>query len=64
MAALRLVHRLHNAARQGLHRKRVFRDRSHRFEIYDDIKLFTRYRFHHADIMSVTAFWLLNEKAQ
>ena len=53
MAALRPVHRLNNEARRGLHRERVFRDRLHPFEIYDDAELFMRYRFRRADIMNL-----------
>ena len=53
MAALRPVHRLNNEARRGLHRERVFRDGSHAFEIYDDVELYMRYRFRHADIMNL-----------
>ena len=50
MAALRQVHRLNDAARRGLRRERVFRDRSHPFEMYDDVELFDRYRFRRDDI--------------
>ena len=49
LVTLQLVHRLNNAARQGLHRERVFRDISHPFEI----ELFTKYWFCHADIMDL-----------
>ena len=51
MAALRLVHRLKNAARRGLHRERMFRDGHIPFEIYDDAEFFTTYRSRRADTM-------------
>ena len=53
MAALRPVHRLNNEARRGLHRERLFRDRAHPFEIYDDAELYMRYRFRRTDIMNL-----------
>ena len=42
-----------NVARRRVHRERVFRDRSHPFEIYDEAELFTRYRFRRADNMNL-----------
>ena len=53
MAALRLVHRLNNAARRGLRRERVFRDADHPFDVYDDVELFDRYWFRRHDIMDL-----------
>ena len=53
MAALRPVHRLNNEVRRGLHRERLFRDRAHPFEIYDDAELYMRYRFRRADLMNL-----------
>ena len=38
MAVLRQVHRINDAGRRGLPRKRVFRDRRHTFEMYGDVK--------------------------
>ena len=54
MAALRPVHRLNDEVRRRLHRERVFRDRSHPFEIYDEAELFMRYRFRRANIMNLS----------
>lgn len=51
MAANRLVYRL--ALRRQLRRERVFRDRTHPFELYDDIDLYARYRFRRQDIIDL-----------
>ena len=53
MAAIRQVHRLNDAARRGLQRERVFRDRSHPFKMCDDVELFDRYCFRCDDIMDL-----------
>ena len=50
MAALRLVHRLRDAA---MRRERVFRDLTHPLDVYDDVELFVRYRFRRGDILDL-----------
>ena len=41
MAVLQQVRRLNDAARRGLRSNGVFRDRTHAFEMYGDVKCLT-----------------------
>ena len=52
--AWRLVHE--EMQRRVVRRERIFRDRTHPLEVYDDVELVHRYRFRRADI-----FWLVDE---
>ena len=40
--------------RRVLRRNRIFRDRSHPFEKFDDVKLFQKFRFRRLDILAIT----------
>ena len=52
--AWRLVHE--HMQRRLVRRERIFRDRTHPLEVYDDVELVERYRFRRADIL-----WLVEE---
>ena len=51
MAALIL--RRHRQKRQ-IRRNRIFRDRTNPLDVYDDVELFTKFRFRRADILEIT----------
>ena len=45
---------LHDAMQRSLLRQRLFRDRNHPLEIYDDLDLYQKFRFRHASILYIT----------
>ena len=40
--------------RRQMRRNRIFRDRNHPFELFDDVELFQKFRFRRHDILEIT----------
>ena len=45
---------LQRRQRQLIRRNRIFRDRTHPFEVFDDTMIFKKYRFRRADILDIS----------
>lgn len=45
---------LRGRRRQTIRRNRILRDRTHPFEIFDDVELYRKFRFRRQDIIDIT----------
>jgi hypothetical protein len=45
---------LRGRRRQTIRRNRILRDRTHPFEIFDDVELYRKFRFRRQDIVDIT----------